>query len=56
MTHQCCDNCESQFVIWFREDSQIGFAKENVILNVSLRPPLPSACTLHLKTDGQFMC
>ena len=41
----------------FREDSQIDFAKENVILNVSLRLPQPSACTLHFKTDNQFkMC
>ena len=47
---------ESQFAIMFREDSQIDFAKENVILNVSLRPSLPSACTLQFKTDGQFMC
>ena len=40
----------------FREDSQIDFAKDNVILNVSLRPSLPSACTFHFKTDSQFMC
>ena len=40
----------------FREDSQIDFPKENVILNVSLRPPPPSACALHFKTDSQFMC
>ena len=40
----------------FREDSQIDFAKENVILNVSLRPSLRFACTFHFKTDSQFMC
>ena len=40
----------------FREDSQIDFTKENVILNVSLRPPPPSACTLHFKTYNQFIC
>ena len=38
----------------FREDSQIDFAKENVILNVSLRPSLLSACTFHFKTDSQL--
>ena len=31
----------------FKEDSQIDFAKENVILNVSLRPSLPPGCTFH---------
>ena len=55
MTLQSCDNCESRFAIMFREDSQIDFAKENVILNVSLRPSLPPACTFHFKTDSQFM-
>ena len=30
-----------------REDSQIDFAKENVIMNVSLRPLPSSVCTLH---------
>ena len=40
----------------FREDLEIDFAKENVILNVSLRPPPLSACTLHFKTNNQFMC
>ena len=55
MTHQC-DNRESRFVIMFREDSQIDFAKENVILNVSLRPSLPSACIFHFKTESQLMC
>ena len=34
----------------FREDSQIDFAKENFILNVSLRPSQSSACTFHLKS------
>ena len=43
------------FSIMFREDSQIDFAKENVILNVSLRPSLPPACTFHFKTDSQFV-
>ena len=43
-------------MIMFREDSQIDFAKENLDLNVSLRPSLPSACTSHFKTNGQFMC
>ena len=38
----------------FWEDSQIDFAKENVILNVSLRPLPPSVCTAHFKTDNQF--
>ena len=50
VTHQRCDKRQGRFVIIFREDSQIDFAKENVILNVSLRRPLPpSACTLHFK-------
>ena len=48
MTHQWCDNHESRIAITFREDSQIDFAKENVILNVSLRPSLPSAFILKL--------
>ena len=57
MTHQCCDNHQGQFAIMFREDSQIDFAKENVILNISLRPPPPSVCTVHFKTGNQFkMC
>ena len=56
VTHQWCDNRESRFAIMFREDSQTDFAKENVILNVSLRPSLLSACTFHFKTYSQFMC
>ena len=50
VTHQCYTNRESQFVIMFREDLQIDFAKENVILNVSLRPhhPLPVLSILKL--------
>ena len=40
----------------FREDSKIDFAKENVILDISLRPSLPSACTFHFKTNSQFVC
>ena len=47
---------ESRFAIMFREDSQIDFVKENVILNISLRPSLPSACTFYFKADSQFMC
>ena len=43
MTHQCCDNCESRFAIMFKEDSQIEFARENIVLNVFLRPPPPSS-------------
>ena len=39
----------------FREDSQIDFAKENVILNISLRLSLPPACTFYFKTDSQFV-
>ena len=38
-----------------REGSQIDFAKENVILNVSLRPSLPPSCTFHFKIDSQFL-
>ena len=57
VTHQWYDDRESQFAIMFREYSQIDFAiKENVILNVSLRPSLTSGCTFHFKTDSQFMC
>ena len=41
-------------MIMFREDSQIYFAKKNIILNVSLRPPPPSACTLNFKTDDEI--
>ena len=40
----------------FREDSQIDFAKENVILNVSLRSSLPSPFTFHFKTDTVSLC
>ena len=39
----------------FRKDPQIDFAKENVILKVSLRPSLPPACTFHFKTNSQFV-
>ena len=38
-----------------RKDSQIDFAKQNVILNNSLRHSLPPACTFHFKTDSQFV-
>ena len=55
VTHQGCDNLESRFAIMFREDSKIDFAKEDVILNVSLRPSLPPGCTFHFKTDSQFV-
>ena len=55
LTHQWCDNLESRFAMMFREDSQIDFAKENVILNVSLRPLLPPACTFHIKTNSQLV-
>ena len=44
----------SRFAIIFWEDLQIDFAEENVTLKLSLRPPPPSACTLHFKTDNQF--
>ena len=44
-------------MITFREDSQINFAEENVLLNISLRPLQPPACTVHPETDNQFkMC
>ena len=45
VTHQCCDNRQGRFAIMFREDSQIDFAKESAILNVSLRPP-PSVLSI----------
>ena len=38
-----------------REDSQIDFAKENVIVNASVRPSLPPVCTFHFKIDSQFV-
>ena len=40
----------------FREDSQIDFAKKNVILDISLGPSLLSTYTFHFETDSQFMC
>ena len=33
----------------FREDSQIDFVEENILLKVSLRPLLPPAYMLHSK-------
>ena len=53
VTHQRCDNHQDQFAIMFWEDSQINFAEENIILNVSLIPLPPSACILHFKTNNQ---
>ena len=52
VTHQCCHNRQGRFALIFREDSQIDFAKENVIFNISLRPLPPYACTLQSKTDN----
>ena len=38
----------------FGEDSQINFAEENILLNVSLIPLPPPVFTIHSKTDNQF--
>ena len=41
----------------FREDSQIIFAEENVLLNFSLRPLLPPAYMIHSNINNQLkMC
>ena len=55
VTRQCCDNRENRFAM-SREGSQVDFAKENVILNVSLRPPPPSTCTLHFNSIINLKC
>ena len=40
MTCQCYDNCQGRFTIMFWEDSQIDFAKENVIFLSDPHHPL----------------
>ena len=53
---EVCDNHQGQFAIMFREDSQIDFAVENVLLNVSLRPyHCLSVCSI-LKPIIRLIC